>query len=88
MQCPNCKGKGYRIMEQWVPEHSYATIDCGRCNGTGKVKPNELTCDSKPGQAVTWTQLDGTVRDGILHEWDNGTAICRVGKTDIAVRCC
>lgn len=51
-----------------------------------EMKP--LTIDCKPGDYVSWSTVGGKKHEGVLKEWDNGTAIVLVmsGK-EIAVRC-
>lgn len=50
------------------------------------MKP--LTIDCKPGDYVSWSTINRKKHEGVLKEWDNGTAIVLVlsGK-EIAVRC-
>lgn len=51
-----------------------------------EMKPLTVYC--KPGDYVSWSTIGGRKREGVLKEWDNGTAIILVlsGK-EIAVRC-
>jgi uncharacterized protein YijF (DUF1287 family) len=39
------------------------------------TKFQELTRDCQPGQPVRWRTLGGVVHEGVLVEWDNGTAV-------------
>jgi hypothetical protein len=48
----------------------------------------ELTRSSPIGSRVAWSTIGVGTQDGILIDWDNGTAIVRLADgREVAVRC-
>lgn len=50
------------------------------------TETKELTLDCKPGDLVKWKSFMSE-EQGVLKEWDNGTAIVIVEGREQAVRC-
>jgi len=36
-KCPRCKGRGYRMLWQWVGYNSYVPVTCEACEGKGTI---------------------------------------------------
>lgn len=51
------------------------------------IEPKELTLDCMPGDKVKWKTFVAEFQ-GVLKEWDNGTAIVTTSDgREMAVRC-